>query len=48
MGASTGVPVPEPLVGVAFLALALAGFRSWLWIVVQSRVAPVTSNVGLP
>ena len=36
MGASTHALVVESLVGVVFLALAAAGFRSSLWVVVAA------------
>jgi hypothetical protein len=39
MGASTHALVVESLVGVVFLALAAAGFRSSLWVVVAALAA---------
>lgn len=39
MGGSTEALVIESLVGVVFLAVAVAGFRSSLWLVVAALVA---------
>jgi hypothetical protein len=57
MGASTRALVLESLVGVVFLALAVAGFRSSLWLVVVALAAhgvfdlvhgKAISNPGVP
>lgn len=57
MGASTHALVLESLVGAAFLALAVAGFRWSLWIVVFALAAPgifdlshdtCIANIGAP
>ena len=57
MGASTPALVLESLIGGAFLAAALVGFRSSLWIVVIALAAhgvfdfahgTVVSNPGVP
>jgi hypothetical protein len=57
MGASTHALVVESLVGVVFLALAAAGFRSSLWVVVAALAAHgvfdlvhggVIENPGVP
>jgi hypothetical protein len=57
MGASTHVLVLESLVGAVFLAVAVSGFRSSLWVVVVALVAHgmfdlvhgrVISNPGVP
>jgi uncharacterized membrane protein YiaA len=57
MGGSTRALVLESLVGVAFLALAVLGFRSSLWVVVIALAAhgvfdlghgAVISNPGVP
>jgi hypothetical protein len=57
MGASTHALVLESLVGLVFLAIAIAGFRSSLWLVVVALAAHgifdfahgrVISNPGVP
>jgi len=57
MGASTGVLVLESVVGVVFLAAAVAGFKASLWIVAVALAAHgvfdvahgrVISNPGVP
>ena len=57
MGASTHALVLESLVGAVFLAVAVLGFRSSLWVVVVALVAHgifdlvhgrVISNPGVP
>ena len=57
MGASTGVLVLESVVGVVFLAAAVAGFKTSLWIVVVALAGHgvfdvahgrVISNPGVP
>jgi hypothetical protein len=57
MGASTHALVLESLVGLVFLAVAIAGFRSSLWLVVVALAAHgvldlahdrVISNPGVP
>lgn len=57
MGASTHALLLESLVGAAFLAIAVSGFRSSLWVVVVALAAHgildfahdrVISNAGVP
>jgi hypothetical protein len=57
MGASTHALVLESLVGAVFLAVAVAGFRSSLWVVVAALAAhgifdlvhgSVIANPGVP
>src|SRR5215218_7010987 len=57
MGASTHVLALECMVGLAFLAIAVAGFRSSLWVVVLALAAHgafdlvhgrVIANPGVP
>jgi hypothetical protein len=57
MGASTNVLVLESLIATAFLAVAVSGFRSSLWVVVAALAAhgvldlvhgDVVSNPGVP
>jgi hypothetical protein len=57
MGASTSILVLETVVGAVFLAAAVAGFRSSLWIVVLGLAAhgifdlargDVIANAGVP
>jgi hypothetical protein len=57
MGASTHVLILESLVGAVFLAVAVSGFRSSLWLVVVALAAHgmfdlvhgrVISNPGVP
>ena len=57
MGASTHVLILESFVGAVFLAVAVAGFRSSLWVVVVALAAHgmfdlvhgrVISNPGVP
>jgi hypothetical protein len=57
MGASTGVLVLESLVGCGFVAVAILGFRSSLWVVVIALAAhgvfdltrgTIMSNPGVP
>jgi len=57
MGASTNVLVLESVVGGVFLAAAVSGFRSSLWVVVLALVAhgifdlahgTIISNPGIP
>ena len=57
MGASTNALVLESVVGAAFLAVAVFGFRSSLWVVVLALAAHgvfdlahsrVISNTGVP
>ena len=46
MGASTQVVVLESLVGMIFLAAAVAGFKSSLWIVVAALAAHGISDLS--
>lgn len=57
MGASPGIIVIESLMGIVFLALAVSGFKSSLWIVVAALAAHgmfdlfhghIITNPGVP